>query len=1010
MIRIILFFSLFIYSNIYATNDFISCTDRVQEGKKLLLQDEKFVDALWVFIKELETATKVNQKEEMAEDMYWISECLFQLRKLEKLELVIKLSEEFMIREHLYNTYKRLMLTKSKYLIDIGESKKAIKILLATENKNNSTDFMNEEKLIIADAYYRISELNKSKVIYEYVVSNSKDSNQIAQAYNGIGSYYFMNSKFDSAVFYFNVSLNIYIKSSKLFHIKIASVIYNLSLISNKYGDYQIEKKALSLALIIFKKKKIFSHPLLAELYGTIGNNFTIENNLGKSKYYYKKEKEMLISIYSRNRPRIINSFLNYGENYIITHNYKLAEIEILQALELTKKYYSKKHNLYMQCIVKYAEILIEKKDYNKADSLLNEVIQINYKNPNDYCPDVYLQLGNSFLAQKKYYEAISYFHKADEMYVHFFGKKNVYSIDPLTALSNTYLQISNTQEALKYANLALAHTIDSNNILFPYDHWECVLQKIKCIKYIYIKNNNKNIDFKNDIALIKNTIAEASKIKQTYYSNGSQMHYAEKMSELNVLGIYFLTHFYKKADEYFINNLLFFSENNKANLLRYKISNSESNELLPELERNKLATITDKLNYFISLNENQEDANFNINDSILRYQTLHETYTKNIEQKYPKIYNIKYGQKPIILSEIQSKLTKDCSFLVYCNDGENYYCLSISKQKIIYKICGNKSKIDSIIQQYQDRLLNKFFDLKTNILLSNFLLPKEINQNLIISSDDQIQHLSFDALYKTPAKEYLIYNHAIQYAFSVSTYFKHPEASENNDILGFFPDFSNTKHAILNVSEEQKTLQKTDHYQQFSDSLATKKIFLNNYKKAGAIHIASHLIADSISPLESSILFQKNKDDKLTINEIWKLNSNMQLVSIAACRSNYGISQTGEGNLNFAWAFHYAGAHNVLSTQWNASDKSTSSITSYFYKFLAKGKSKQEALQLAKINYLNNTDAIGAQPFFWANYCLYADNTEIHLGSFFLTKFLLFFLFVSLLSYLAIIKYRQLP
>ena len=214
MIRIILFFSLFIYSNIYATNDFISCTDRVQEGKKLLLQDEKFVDALWVFIKELE---------EMAEDMYWIAECLFQLRKLEKLELVIKLSEEFMIREHLYNTYKRLMLTKSKYLIDIGESKKAIKILLATENKNNSTDFMNEEKLIIADAYYRISELNKSKVIYEYVVSNSKDSNQIAQAYNGIGSYYFMNSKFDSAKVYYFKALKINTTKNKI------SLLYNKS-------------------------------------------------------------------------------------------------------------------------------------------------------------------------------------------------------------------------------------------------------------------------------------------------------------------------------------------------------------------------------------------------------------------------------------------------------------------------------------------------------------------------------------------------------------------------------------------------------------------------------------------------------------------------------------------------------------------------------------------------------------------------------------------------------------
>ena len=77
----------------------------------------------------------------------------------------------------------------------------------------------------------------------------------------------------------------------------------------------------------------------------------------------------------------------------------------------------------------------------------------------------------------------------------------------------------------------------------------------------------------KDDIELIKQTIKEANKIKQTYFSNGSQLYYAEKIVELNEIGIYLLTHFYNKKDEYFFDNLLSFAENNKANLLRYKIS-----------------------------------------------------------------------------------------------------------------------------------------------------------------------------------------------------------------------------------------------------------------------------------------------------------------------------------------------------------------------------------------------------------------------------------------------------
>lgn len=1008
MLRIFNFIFLFISFNASAVEDSVTHFDRLKEGKNLLLVDEKFVEALKFFTKDLQQISDSRRKVEIAEDMYWISECLFQLRKIKQLEHVLKVSEEFMKRERQDSMYNWLMLTKSKYLIDIGNSKEALKLLLRFDSYNKSANFIIEKKLIIADAYYRISELDISKEIYDYVIKNAIDSSQIAQAYNGIGSYYFMNSEFDSARKYFNLSIKMYTNIYMDINIKTASVIYNLSLISDKYGDYYTENRFIDELIYIFENKNILFHPQIAELYGTKGNIFTIQDDLGKSFFYYIKEKRILQSIYLDDNPRLINIYSNFAELNIIKSNFYLAEIEILNAIDLTKKFYSKKHNLYTQCIVKYSEILIEKKDYRKADSLLKDVIRINQINPNDYLPDAYYLLGCNYLAQKKYDQAILYFHKADQLYVHFFGNKNVYSIDPLTSLSNTYLQMNNSQQALNFANLALNHTIDINRVVFPYDHWECILQILKCKKDIYLQHNQTEVNIKNEIELIKSTIAEASKIKQSYYSNGSQMHYNEKMSELNVLGIFFLTHLYKKADDYFFDNLLFFSENNKANLLRYKISTNESNELLPEVERDKLATITDRLNYFISLNENQEDANFNINDSILRYQTLHETYTKNIEQKYPKIYNIKYGQKPISLKEIQSKLEKDFSFLVYCNDGENYYCINISKQKINYRICGSKNIIDSIIHQYQNKLQDKEFDIKNNLLISNLLLPKELKPNLIILPDDKIQFISFDALYKMPTKQYLIYNHTVQYAFSAGTYFNHSEVSANKNIIGFFPSFENSKYATLNNSEEKNTLQKINTFIQFSDTSATKELFLKNYKKAGVIHIASHLIADSISPLESHILFQKNKGNKLTINEIWKLNSNMQLVSMAACKSNFGASQTGEGNLNFAWAFHYAGAHNVLSTQWNASDKSTSTITSYFYKFLANGKSKEEALQLAKINYLKSTDAIGAQPFFWANYCLYADNTKINISHSLLYYSCICLLIIMLISIVMLVFYKK--
>jgi hypothetical protein len=125
----------------------------------------------------------------------------------------------------------------------------------------------------------------------------------------------------------------------------------------------------------------------------------------------------------------------------------------------------------------------------------------------------------------------------------------------------------------------------------------------------------------------------------------------------------------------------------------------------------------------------------------------------------------------------------------------------------------------------------------------------------------------------------------------------------------------------------------------------------------------------------------------------------------LASCQSNFGKQQNGEGMQNFAWAFHYAGANNILSTQWNASDKASSAIIGNFYRNIKNGKTKQEALQLAKIAYLKNTDAIGIQPYFWANFQLFGNDSEITVApnffvrNWYLPILLLMLVFISLLA-----------
>jgi hypothetical protein len=62
--------------------------------------------------------------------------------------------------------------------------------------------------------------------------------------------------------------------------------------------------------------------------------------------------------------------------------------------------------------------------------------------------------------------------------------------------------------------------------------------------------------------------------------------------------------------------------------------------------------------------------------------------------------------------------------------------------------------------------------------------------------------------------------------------------------------------------------------------------------------------------------------------------------------------------------------------------DQSTSIIIESFYKYLKEGKDKDEALHLAKLDFLKSADNNKAHPFLWAPYILIGDTAPIKLSA----------------------------
>ncbi len=110
--------------------------------------------------------------------------------------------------------------------------------------------------------------------------------------------------------------------------------------------------------------------------------------------------------------------------------------------------------------------------------------------------------------------------------------------------------------------------------------------------------------------------------------------------------------------------------------------------------------------------------------------------------------------------------------------------------------------------------------------------------------------------------------------------------------------------------------------------------------------------------------------DGFLTLSEVLGLKFNADMAVLSACSTGKGRMTEGEGVANFARAFQHAGARSVVVSLWEvASDAAVEYMTS-FYGHIKSGKSRAEALRLAR----KEIKAKYPHPFYWSVFVLYGE------------------------------------
>ena len=150
--------------------------------------------------------------------------------------------------------------------------------------------------------------------------------------------------------------------------------------------------------------------------------------------------------------------------------------------------------------------------------------------------------------------------------------------------------------------------------------------------------------------------------------------------------------------------------------------------------------------------------------------------------------------------------------------------------------------------------------------------------------------------------------------------------------------------------------------------SEATEAAFRSLAPRHSHLHVAAHSRFDSRAPLTSGLLLARDEqhDGVLTVDEIFSLRLDADLVTLSACETGLGTLNPGDDVIGLTRGLLYAGARAVVASLWKVDDEATLELMTEFYDRLAAADAI-EALRAAQLAIFRQH----SHPFYWAAFQL---------------------------------------
>lgn len=395
---------------------------------------------------------------------------------------------------------------------------------------------------------------------------------------------------------------------------------------------------------------------------------------------------------------------------------------------------------------------------------------------------------------------------------------------------------------------------------------------------------------------------------------------------------------------------------------------------------------------------EMQSEAIEAVKKDLFSLKKRYRKFIDSIEVLYPVYVNTKKQINISSLKDIQKTLQTNEQVIDYALGDSLGYVMLITKNDIQFKqIPASLPNLRKQIEEFQNILTRPFINAqeianykKVAANLSQVLLPFKSfresgpQKSLIIIPDGMIQKVPFEALTLSEELQipetYFISSYTITYKYSHSLDEHIAQLQPaNNSSISFLPtDFKNNYLNTLPYStKEAKGIK--DYYKDhtYTHEMASKALFLDQFDNNAIIHISTHGGTDSDGPW---LAFY---DSKLRLEELYSPKNRKELVVLSACKTDVGDIKKGEGVFSIKRGFFKAGARSVISTLWDVNEKANMEIITDFYKEIASGKKKSQALRTAKLSYLKkHANTSEASPYYWSGITLTGYDNTIDLGT----------------------------